>query len=80
MREHVRLPRDRHHRLLAGRIGRHAPANTGKGHLRARAAAIAEFRRAVDIGTRTKHPVTSASRDKLRQLEKATTHAGKAKP
>jgi len=44
------------------------------------AAAIAEFRRAVDIGTRTKHPVTSASRDKLRQLEKVKGQAGKAKP
>ena len=44
------------------------------------AAAIAEFRRAVDIGTRTKHPVTSAVRDKLRKLEKATAHAGKTKP
>lgn len=44
------------------------------------AAAIAAFRRAVDIGTRTKHPVTADSQAKLRQLEKATTQAGKAKP
>ena len=44
------------------------------------AAAIAEFRRAVDIGTCTKHPVTLASQDKLRQLEKVTTQAAKAKP
>jgi hypothetical protein len=44
------------------------------------AAAIAEFRRAVDIGTRTKHPVTSHSQDKLRQLEKITAQAGKTNP
>lgn len=44
------------------------------------ATAIAEFRRAVDIGTRTKHPVTADSQTKLRQLEKATTQSGKAKP
>ena len=42
-------------------------------------AAIAEFRRAVEIGTRTKHPVTSSSRDKLRQLAKVTAQANKAK-
>ncbi len=42
-------------------------------------AAIAEFRRAVDIGTRTKHPVTPESQGKLTQLEKAT-QSGKAKP
>ncbi|HEU4996925.1 MAG TPA: hypothetical protein VFT29_19040 [Gemmatimonadaceae bacterium] len=43
------------------------------------AAAIAEFRRAVDIGTRTKHPVTADSQTKLRQLDKVMTQAGKAR-
>jgi uncharacterized protein len=44
------------------------------------AAAIAELKRAIDIGTRTNHAVTADSRDKLKQLEKGVTQAGKAKP
>jgi predicted alpha/beta superfamily hydrolase len=44
------------------------------------AAAIAELRRAVEIGTRTKHPVAAESQNKLRQLDKAAAQAGKVKP
>jgi predicted alpha/beta superfamily hydrolase len=44
------------------------------------AAAIAELRRAVAIGTRTKHPVTAESQNKLRQLEQAAVQSAKAKP
>lgn len=43
-------------------------------------AAIAELRRAVEIGTRTKHPVTAESRNKPLQLDKAAAQSGKARP
>ena len=42
--------------------------------------ALAEFRRAVDIGTRTRHPVTSESQNKVKLLEQAAAQAGKTKP
>jgi predicted alpha/beta superfamily hydrolase len=44
------------------------------------AAAIAELRRAVEIGTRTKHPVTAESQKKLRQLDQTAAQSGKVKP
>jgi predicted negative regulator of RcsB-dependent stress response len=43
------------------------------------AAAKAEFGRAVDVATRTNHPVLAESRHKLRALEQAVL-AGKPKP
>jgi hypothetical protein len=43
------------------------------------AAARTELRRAVEIATRTNHPVLSESRRKLQQLEQTSAPAGKSK-
>jgi predicted alpha/beta superfamily hydrolase len=45
-------------------------------------AAVAQFKRAVEVGTRTKHPVASVSQEKVAALEKAAAavQAGKPKP